>query len=162
MHEVFLLIGGNTGIRLLNISRALVNIHRNIGKITARSAVYETEPWGFEHETPFYNMVVSITTGRTADEILNRIHQTERKLGRIRTKSGYEARSIDIDILFYDDAIIQQPDLIIPHPKLHERRFTLIPLMDIDPEKVHPVFHKTIRQLNDLCPDDKQVYKLTR
>lgn len=160
MHEIFLLIGGNLGNRLLNISKAIVSINKQIGKITQRSGIYETEPWGFDHEKPFYNMVVVCESALTPREVLSSIHSIEHKLGRVRNLKGYEGRIIDIDILFYNHLIMKEPDLIIPHPELHKRLFTLIPLMEINAGFIHPAFNKSIKSLYEDCPDNKSVVKI--
>ena len=163
MHNCFLLLGSNQGNRIKNFSRAGNEIRNKIGEIQRVSSVYETEAWGFKSKQHFFNMVISLETILEAGEILRSIMEIEIALGRERNNDGgYASRLIDIDILFFDDEIIDDPQLQIPHPRLHERMFTLIPLMEISPEKIHPVFGKSISELLVECSDKLSVKKLNQ
>ena len=163
MNEVYLLLGSNIGNRLLYLSKAVVEIDRRIGEIIRRSSLYETEPWGFTDDLAFINMVIAIQTTLSPERILERIHAIETSLGRERAgQVGYQSRTIDIDILFFGEETIDKPDLIIPHPRLHERRFTLEPMSEIAPEFPHPVFHKSISTLLKKCNDNHTVNKIVR
>ncbi len=158
MTETYLLLGSNLGNRMLHVSRAIVAINKEIGQIQERSPVYETEPWGFEHEKAFINIVIKVETSLPPREILKSIHHIEKQAGRDRKAgAGYQARELDIDILFYGQEIIREKDLTIPHPGLHERRFTLAPLADMAPGLVHPVLQKNMQQLLDECQDEGEV-----
>lgn len=158
MTETYLLLGSNLGNRMLHISRAIVAINKHLGQIQKRSSVYVTEPWGFEHEKAFINMVVKIQTEWPPRHILETIHRIEQQAGRNRVPgSGYQARELDIDILFHGQEITRDPDLTIPHPRLHERKFTLVPMAEIEPGLVHPVLQKTMQQLLDECQDEGEV-----
>jgi len=157
MHDVYLLIGGNIGNRALILSQALALIRKRVGRIIRRSSVYETEPWGFEDQRPFLNQVLRVRTALTPGSLLSAVLQIELVLGRIRQSEQYHARTIDIDILFYDSEIISQKQLTIPHPLLHRRRFTLVPLAEIAPSLVHPVFNSTVEDLLAVCTDSNLV-----
>jgi 2-amino-4-hydroxy-6-hydroxymethyldihydropteridine diphosphokinase len=159
MHNCFLLLGSNEGNRLEILNRALQAIRHKTGKILLTSSVYESEPWGFDADRYFLNLVIQISTELTAGAVLRKIQETEHTLGRVRNSKGYASRKIDIDILFYDDDIVEEPELQIPHPRLHERMFTLILLNEICPDKIHPVFGKTISELLAECTDNLVVKK---
>lgn len=159
MQKVFLGLGSNLGDRAGNLSEAVKMIVESAGTIISRSSVYETEPWGFESKSQFLNIVVCLDTGLNPSGLLGRILMIESELGRIRTDTGYSSRNIDIDILFYGDDIISGESVRIPHPRLHERRFVLIPLAEIAPALVHPVLNKTIQTLLDECEDKCKVIR---
>jgi 2-amino-4-hydroxy-6-hydroxymethyldihydropteridine diphosphokinase len=147
MNEVILSIGGNLGNRLGNIFRTVDYIEERIGKIKQRSSIYESEPWGFEAEHRFLNMVVVVETSLLPEALLQEAHEIETLMGRVRNGNKYSSRTMDIDILFFNDDIIDTQALIIPHPRLHERRFVLLPLSEIMPGKMHPVLRKNITDL---------------
>lgn len=146
---VFLALGSNLGDKLKNIQSAIHEIEKQVGTIEQVAKLYETEPWGFENNNWFLNSVIKIKTRFNAHEVLIKCLQIEKKLGRIRNHntSGYQARIIDIDILFFNNEIIKTPELTIPHPYIQERNFVLFPLADIAPEMIHPVFNKKITEL---------------
>jgi 2-amino-4-hydroxy-6-hydroxymethyldihydropteridine diphosphokinase len=157
MNVAYLSLGSNEGDRELWLEQAMKLIVAGCGTITMRSAIYETAAWGNNEQPDFLNMVAKVETGLTAEELLQAILSAETQLGRIRTVK-WGPRTIDIDILFYNNDIVSSPDLIIPHPYLQERRFILIPLADIASELVHPKLHKTIRELLMQCPDRLEVH----
>lgn len=160
MSEVYLLIGGNLDDRFSLISKAKDLIEDQIGEIIKESSIYETEPWGFEAEQNFLNQVIKVNTSLTAHSVLGICLGIEYELGRERSSEQYTSRTMDIDILFYNDEIINEKELIIPHPKLHLRRFTLKPLAEVAAEFVHPVFKKTLQELLKECQDYSFVKKL--
>lgn len=160
MNEAILLLGGNEGNRRENLKSSIAQIEEKIGRIQKRSSVYESDPWGFEAENRFLNQVVAVETALTPEALLREIHEIEISLGRKRSETGYASRTVDIDILFYNDAVVDLPNLQIPHPRLHERAFTLAPLCEILPEKRHPVLQKTIAALRQECPDRMKVCKI--
>lgn len=162
MHKCHLLLGSNLGDRAGNIFYALNLIELQIGKISAVSAFYETEPWGFNTAELFLNKVALVETNHSPHKVLILIHQIEKNMGRERvTGSDYASREIDIDILFFDDEIVNSETLVIPHPHLQNRKFALIPLAEISPQKIHPLFKKNIRQLLEECSDNLivRIYK---
>jgi 2-amino-4-hydroxy-6-hydroxymethyldihydropteridine diphosphokinase len=171
-HSVFLLLGSNLGDRERNLLQACAGIRQSIGNILKISSVYETEPWGFEDCISFYNQAMEIETYLTPEELLQGIHNIEKELGRIRQApecgSGcafpmatYSSRTIDIDILFYGSKILFTDELMIPHPRLHERRFTLVPLDEIAPGYIHPVYRKPVSELLRQCIDKGEVKRIS-
>ena len=157
--NAFLGIGTNLGDREANIEEALTRIEESLGEILVSSSVYETEPWGFESSYRFLNMVVYIRTDLPPSGLLGRILMIEAQMGRIRDEEKNKSRIIDIDILLYDDVVIKESSLVIPHQRLEKRRFVLVPLCEIAPEIVHPVKNKTFGQLLDSCKDTGEVVK---
>jgi 2-amino-4-hydroxy-6-hydroxymethyldihydropteridine diphosphokinase len=147
MHKLFLLLGSNMGKRDEVLFHALRKIDRQVGKVVLQSAIYETAAWGFEAQNSFYNCVLCVITEKSADEVLDKVLSIEQQIGRVRDETKWKERIIDIDILFYDDAIIEQNNLSVPHPYLHQRKFTLIPLHAIAPNLQHPVLKKSVEQL---------------
>jgi 2-amino-4-hydroxy-6-hydroxymethyldihydropteridine diphosphokinase len=153
MNKAYLLIGSNIGDRMENIQKATELLNNYAGEITCFSQIYETEPWGFEDSIFFLNQVVSVETELEPLELMECLEIIEKKLGRIRKPGTICSRTIDIDILFYNSEIINEKNLIIPHPKIHLRQFTLIPLMDIAPDFIHPLLKKDISTLAAECVD---------
>jgi len=146
MNKLFLITGGNIGDRKGNLEAAAALIQKQIGKIIRLSAIYETEAWGITNQPAFYNQVLEIDTLLSAREVLHLILKIEEEMGRKRTIKN-AARIIDIDILFFNNEIINEQNLIIPHPEIANRRFVLLPLLELDPTKLHPSLHKTIQEL---------------
>jgi 2-amino-4-hydroxy-6-hydroxymethyldihydropteridine diphosphokinase len=157
MNKLYILLGGNLGDKRKVFSEARGRLLELLGETTAQSAIYETEPWGFESENMFWNQALEISTNLSPEEVLNKTQQIEFELGRTRNSNQYNSRIIDIDILFYDDQIISLENLIIPHPRLQERKFALVPLCEIAPKLIHPVYEKSIRQLMEECTDTLRV-----
>lgn len=152
MDNVYLLIGGNLGNRVENLENALKLIGSRAGLIVRSSSIYETAAWGITDQKSFLNQAVELNTSLPAAELLVKLLEIERELGRIRReKNG--PRLIDIDILFYGNEIISTPRLTVPHPLLQERRFALAPMNNINPNYVHPVFNKSVKQLLNECND---------
>jgi 2-amino-4-hydroxy-6-hydroxymethyldihydropteridine diphosphokinase len=156
MHSAYLLLGGNLGNRIQYLQQARENIREQVGSIKKLSKLYETAAWGKTDQPSFLNQVVKVETALTPEEVLQSVNKIEIELGRIRLEH-WGARVIDIDILFYDSLIQQTQRLTIPHPQLHLRRFTLMPLSEIAPELVHPVLNQSIKQLLETCPDELEV-----
>lgn len=156
MHTVFLGIGGNLGNRLAYIYQAQQLINEDIGRILAKSNIYETPPWGFHSSLNFYNQVLKLETSKNAHSTLQFCQFIEKKMGRERKKEQFSSRVIDIDILLFDKEIINEEHLQIPHQRLHLRKFVLLPLSELAPTFVHPLLKKTITELLDVCKDDAQ------
>lgn len=150
MAAVYLGIGTNLGERLKN-TRAAINKLSALGEVKATSSVWETEPWGYKNQPRFLNCALLLETKISPSELLDKIQHIEKQLGRKRGPK-FGPRLIDIDILFYNFLILNEPNLTIPHPKLLQRKFILAPLAEIAPNLNHPVLHKSI---NDLLRDLK-------
>jgi 2-amino-4-hydroxy-6-hydroxymethyldihydropteridine diphosphokinase len=155
METAFLLLGGNIGDRETVLRKAISQIESTIGTIELVSSFYETEPWGMVDAENFLNIAVKITTELSAIELLHALLKIEEESGRIRNqnKIEYESRPVDIDILFYGHAVVHTTQLTIPHPKLHDRRFVLVPLCEIAADFIHPVMGKPIFTLLNECQD---------
>ena len=147
MAIVFFSLGSNQGDRLESLVSATKLIDYEVGKLLDFSEVVETEPWGFKSETSFYNQILVVETILSADQVLKTVLEIEKKLGRVRQNARYSSRSIDIDILFYDDKVIEEDELKVPHPLLHKRRFILQPLFSVAPNLEHPILKETITGL---------------
>ena len=132
-HKVFLGLGSNLGDRQANIERAIELISERVGEVIRRSSLIETEPWGFESENKFLNGVILCETTFTPRQVLRKTQKIERDMGRKKKTSSlqYSDRPIDIDILLYDDLTVDEPDLKIPHPRMQERDFVMIPLQQL-------------------------------
>jgi len=159
MNKVHLSLGSNRGDREANLGKAVKLLSEWAGNIIRLSSLYETPPWQMTDETNFINQVILIETNLQAEGLLDTILQIELLMGRVRTSKGYEPRIIDIDILFYNEEIINSNKLSIPHPLLQERRFVLEPLNEISPDFMHPVLKKKVMQLLRECNDKSQVKK---
>ena len=159
MIDVYLLLGSNLGDRHSFLSKAIGLIDIDIAPVKSVSSVYETQSWGKTDAPDYLNQVVFLQTALPAQSILKKILNIELQLGRKREEK-WGSRIIDIDILFYGDAIIDEPDLHVPHPEMHKRRFTLEPMAQLAPHFIHPVFKKEILQLKDELHDDLIVKKL--
>ena len=159
-HTIFLLLGSNIHPRTVYLKKAIEFIDNSLGEIISISSLYESEPWGFEASVAFLNRVVCLESSFEPLEILKRTQEIERLLGRTTKTNGvYVSRTLDIDLLFFDDEIIDLPELTVPHAQIANRRFTLIPLAEVDPAKIHPGLNRTCRQLLDDCTDSSKVWK---
>lgn len=156
-HKVYIALGSNKGDRMRHLQEAIDLIFRRIGKINSISRVYNTPALGFEDgagTADFYNGCIFIETDFSAREVMQKLLDIETLLGRTRTVGkGYESRTIDLDMIFYDEAILDSGLLTIPHPKMHLRKFVLQPLGDIAPSLMHPVFGKTVTEILESCGD---------
>ncbi len=158
VNTAFLLLGSNIEPRLEFIHQAVEMLDINVGKICQRSSIYESEAWGFESDQKFLNQLIFIETYLSATELLKHILTIEMQLGRTRNPAErYESRHIDIDILYFNDLTIELSNLIIPHPRLHKRRFALLPLSEVSPAYIHPVLKKTNLELLDCLDDPSEV-----
>lgn len=155
MTDVYLLLGSNEGDREQWLQQAVEQLGVT-GNISIQSAIYQTAAWGIEDQPAFLNMALCLQTELPPLELLQKIHHIEQTLGRQRTLK-WGQRTLDIDILFYGDALIDLPELKIPHPYLQERRFALVPLKEIAPDFLHPGLNKTVSRLLEECPDKLEV-----
>jgi len=155
---VYLALGTNLGDRIANLRGAIEALPSEINVI-AESKIYETPPWGYENQPAFLNMAVKCETALDPESLLKRLKLLEVRLGREQS-FRWGPRLIDIDILFYDNLILESESLTIPHPRLHERAFVLVPLAEIAPDFIHPVLKKTIKELSaSVNIDDIHPYK---
>ncbi len=159
MIDVFLLLGSNLGDRTAYLRKAISLIGTELGTVAEKSSVYETEAWGKTDEPNYLNQVVKVSTELSARQVLEKILQIETIMGRVREEK-WGSRIIDIDILFYGQDVINEPGLIVPHPELHNRKFTLEPLNEMAPDWEHPVLKKSIFRLKSELKDNLIVKKL--
>ena len=162
MNLTYLLIGGNLGDRIENLNTAKGFVKKYIGKIKTASSIYETAAWGITEQPDFLNQVLFVETDLSAMQTMNIILFIENKMGRVRTKKN-ASRIIDIDILFFNNDIINEPSLIIPHPEIENRKFVLVPLAELSPHFNHPVLKNPVSQILSECKDelDVKLFKLT-
>ena len=159
LHHVYLGIGTNLGDRRKNLVDAEGLINLKVGPVIACSKTYETAAWGLTEQPDFHNQVLSVGTTLSAEEVLREVLEIETHLGRVR-KEKWGTRIIDIDILYYNDAVINLPHLKIPHPFIQERNFVLIPLLEIAPDYVHPILKMPNEELFWNSKDDSEVIQL--
>lgn len=157
---VYILLGSNQGNSIEQLKLAVQHIKGEVGSIEKSSSVYQTAAWGNTDQAPFSNQVILVRTEKNAEEVLRILLGIEKKMGRKRVVK-WEPRMIDLDLLFYNDLIMEEPNLTIPHPYLHQRRFTLVPLVEIDENYVHPIFKKTMKELLESCEDKLSVEKIS-
>lgn len=162
MARTFLCLGSNLGDSRRHLEAAIELIRQEVGEIVAQSALYQTEPWGFSSENLFINQVIEVETSCSLFRLFRLIQDIERRLGRTKNNATatYSDRIIDIDILAYNDSVINTLELCVPHPQMEKRRFVLEPLCDIAPTWIHPVLLKSARKLLEECPDNGRVLKI--
>ncbi len=161
-HKTYISLGSNVGDTFQNLQRAVDLIYEDIGSILKISPVYETASWGFEADD-FLNAVILVQTRFSPKKVLRELLIIENKLGRLRNEeSGYQSRSIDLDILYYDEEVLDSENLQLPHPHIHKRRFVLQPLVDIAAKLMDPVQQKNAVQLLEDCEDDTKMQKIQR
>ena len=148
-HIVYLALGTNLGDRLANLKQAIASLTPQL-EVKAKSQVYETPPWGFEDQPKFLNQVIKAQTYLDPEPLLKHLKRLEVALGR-KESFPNGPRLIDMDILLFDDLVVDKPSIVIPHPRLHERGFVLLPLMEIAPGLVHPVNKKSVREMAETC-----------
>lgn len=158
MNKAYLLTGGNLGNREENLMTAIELIKEQCGSVAGTSALYETAAWGKTDQPPFLNQAVELHTGLNARQLIRKLLKIEKQMGRIREEK-YGPRLIDIDILLFNDEIHHYRLLQLPHPEMQNRRFALLPLAEIAPNTLHPVFNKTITELLKECKDELPVKK---
>ncbi|UTW64488.1 2-amino-4-hydroxy-6-hydroxymethyldihydropteridine diphosphokinase [bacterium SCSIO 12741] len=158
MMEVLISLGSNLGSWEAVQQLALDEIEARIGRLERLSQVYRTEPWGVKDQPYFKNQVVLVHTRLSAPEVLNQLLNIEKECGRDREKEDrWGPRSLDLDILFYGNEQVADSNLEIPHPRLHQRKFILIPLSEVAPDLIHPITAQSVREMLDYCTDDSKV-----
>lgn len=156
---IFILLGSNVGDCQKNLLNARHQISRSIGKIITASSVYKTAPWGNTHQPDFFNQVIEVNSTLTPDNLLEGIQDIEKRLGRKRAVK-WGPRIIDIDILLWGSRTIKTLQLVVPHPELPNRRFTLLPLTEIAPHFIHPHKNESMLKLLEECPDLLEVERI--
>lgn len=159
MHTVYLILGSNLGNRRAMLNTAIFSIGRFVGEVVSKSKVYETTPWGIAEQPNYLNQVLIVKTTLDPQQTLYEVLKIEKELGRVR-EIKWGSRIIDIDILFYDDLILDKEELKVPHPLLHLRKFVLVPLVEITPNFVHPLFQATVKDLLKKLADNSNVKPL--
>jgi len=159
MNKAYLLTGGNIGNREKTLGKALTLIHKYCGNISAQSSIYETAAWGKTDQSSFLNQALELETDQPPGQLLRQLLKIETEIGRVREEK-YGPRIIDIDILFYNEEILNDPLLKLPHPEIQNRRFVLVPLAEIAAGFIHPVLKKTIAELLAICPDNLEVSRI--
>jgi 2-amino-4-hydroxy-6-hydroxymethyldihydropteridine diphosphokinase len=160
VNTAYLLLGSNLGDRELQLQHATQHISRQMGEVITTTSRYQTAAWGVPDQPDFVNQVVVLRTGLSPGEAMTCIQHIESRMGRSRT-GKWSARTIDIDILLWNNEIIDLPGLTIPHPGIRERRFVLVPLSEVASDLVHPVYQKTIGMLLEECRDELSVVRIT-
>jgi len=156
MNQVFLGLGTNVGDRMFQINEALAQLSAVLGQVSTQSSIYATQAWGLTEQDDFLNAVVQIETPLNVEDVLQQIQSIEQSMGRDRSIK-WGPRTIDIDILFFNDEIIEKENLTVPHPLLQERLFVLQPMAEIAPNYVHPKLGVSIDALIEICPDQLKV-----
>ena len=162
MERCLILFGSNMGDKNKIYTQACLLINNRCGRIVAQSSAYESEPWGFEAKEWFLNRLIVVETELEPEAMMQQLLDIEAELGRVRhpEKGGYTSRTADLDILYYGSRIVLTDSLTIPHPRLHQRRFALLPLCEVVPEFVHPAFNMTQTELLKRCFDFSEVRKI--
>ena len=158
MNKIYLLLGSNIGDSQLQFSVAIKNIEQKIGTLIRQSKLYSTAAWGDTRQPDFLNQVILVETALTPLETMQTILAIEKEMGRVRTLKN-APRIIDIDILFFNKVILDEPTLTLPHPEIQNRRFVLIPLNELAPNFHHPVLGLSVHELLKICPDRLTVKK---
>jgi 2-amino-4-hydroxy-6-hydroxymethyldihydropteridine diphosphokinase len=180
MNSAYISLGSNLGNREENLQKSIALLEA-AGELVAVSSLYETEPWKMDDANSFINQVILLNTSLSAEKLMDVLLETENKMGRVRANQSlrqaqtdlpqtpkgalnnmgkYESRIIDLDILFYNDAVISTEKLTIPHPALHQRKFVLEPLAEINPDLIHPTLNKTVSALLLECEDTYEVSRI--
>ena len=157
MNTAYLILGGNKGNKAQNLSKAIQLISEKAGVVVKKSDIFATAAWGNTNQPDFFNQAICLQTALSPEDLLKQIISIELLLGRVRGNQKWAERTMDIDILFYNDDIIKTKDLTIPHPLLQERNFVLVPMAQLAPKLVHPVFKKNIETLLSECSDKLKV-----
>jgi 2-amino-4-hydroxy-6-hydroxymethyldihydropteridine diphosphokinase len=156
-HVAYISVGSNLGHRLDNCRSGIAALtHRTAIRWSDQSRIYKTEPVGYRKQGWFINYVVKVETALDPLVLLDVINSIEREAGRVRDPVRFGPRVLDLDIVLYDDIVLNHPRLVIPHPRMHKRRFVLKPICDIDPAILHPVFNQSMQSLLDELPEEGQ------
>lgn len=155
-HIAYISVGSNLGNKLENCRQGIQSLSERSVRLTAQSHIYQTEPVDYKDQDWFINYAVKIETGLDPFQLMERIQTIQRKAGRIHDEIRFGPRILDLDIILYDEVVIHSAQLIIPHPRMHERRFVLQPLCDIDPTIIHPVLRMEVQSLLNTLDEKEQ------
>lgn len=158
MSIVLLSLGSNLGDRVKNIYDGIQKVADKVGKVISYSPLYESKPWGVVSPNDYINACILVETQTSPEEVMTILHDIEKEMGRVRS-TKYNDRTLDIDLLLFDQLIIDTEELKIPHPRMHERLFVLVPANQIVPMFIHPLFQKSIQELLLECTDESNVYE---
>jgi 2-amino-4-hydroxy-6-hydroxymethyldihydropteridine diphosphokinase len=158
-NTVFLSLGSNQGDRYKSLILAMTLLNCSSVRIISLSSIYETEPWGFKSDTSFLNMVLKAITALEPKALLKTVLNIENTMGRERVPGNYSSRVIDIDILFYQDQVINEEEITVPHPLILQRKFVLEPMCELDPGYIHPVLKHPVSYLLTKCKDTGKIVK---
>jgi 2-amino-4-hydroxy-6-hydroxymethyldihydropteridine diphosphokinase len=159
MAVAYLLLGSNLGDRENFLRQGLQLLLDANSSLIKLSSIYESEAWGYTDSNIYLNVAVQLNTTHTPEQMLQKCKSIENRLGRVKNSDSYEARTIDMDIIFYGSEIYQSDNLQIPHPQVQHRKFVLLPLTELCPDFLHPVLSKTVKQLLTDCTDSGRVKK---
>lgn len=159
MNKAYLLLGSNRNDPEKMLSRAEAAIRTDLGNVIRASSRYKTAAWGNTEQPDFINQILQIDTRLTPQKLMEGILTIEKKMGRVRTVKN-APRIIDIDILFYNNDVVEEKELFIPHPSIQDRRFVLVPMNELEPDLIHPRLRKTVKELLMTCPDPLAVDKI--
>ena len=159
-HRIYLGLGSNQGNREMMLAKALDFLSREGCNIVTVSSLYETEAWGYNSDHSYLNLCTFAVTTLEPHAVLDLLLKAEKILGRVREGTGYTDRPIDIDLLYYDDLVMESPELVLPHPRIYGRNFVLFPLAEIAPDLVDPRKEVTVADLLKLCNDESVIRKL--
>jgi 2-amino-4-hydroxy-6-hydroxymethyldihydropteridine diphosphokinase len=160
MAKVGLILGSNLDGKFNYLKGAIALLEENVGCIINSSSIYASPPWGYNSQNEYINQVLIIETNKLPEQLLEKNLLIERVLGRERSENGYTDRTIDIDILFYEDLVIKEGRLILPHPRMHLRKFCLIPIYEVLPNWSHPHLQQPIEDLISICEDKSDLRKV--
>lgn len=160
MHAIYISLGGDLGDPIQQQEKAIKLIEGRIGHVERRSSFFETEAWGVERNTPFINSAILVKTELDPYEVMETLLRIEREMGRIRNGERYGRRLIDLDLLYYNDLILNTAELQLPHPRSHLRRFVLEPMAEVAADHTDPFLGKSISELLDECSDKGIVKKI--
>lgn len=160
MNIAYLILGGNKGDKLQNLKNAIDQLEKKVGTVLKKSDIYATAAWGNTDQPDFFNQVLLLQTDLSAPDLLAKLLQIEKELGRVRDHQKWMERTMDIDILFFNDSIIETENLKIPHPFIQDRKFVLVPIAQLAPQLIHPVLKKNMETLLDECKDELKVEKI--
>ncbi len=150
-------LGSNLGDRVAYLERASLLLEQKLGRLFSLSPMYESPSWGYQSDLPYINSCLALYTIKEPLQLMEIALEIEKQMGRSRQGKGYADRVIDIDLLLVDDVVMDHPRLILPHPRMMERRFVLVPLNEILPEKRHPISGQTISEMLEQCPDQSPI-----